>query len=410
MRRVFILLVIFPLLAGLNRAAAQDDCPLIAPEAISAVTQVCYAMENGTVCAGSGTVTIETADGQTAGQPIVPLANVKTITAEDGSAWSLVQLHLTDKLNEDNFATLLMFGAAALSVETDDSLPHGSVFSLTTEAAPCDELARPGLLVQAPVNSLTLLRVNGVDLAINGTAVLHAPEDGGLMVSALTRETILGQTGTVVFAGYSAQVNGDTVPEVVPYDPVNVAHLPTEILPQMEFVPLPGSGLVHEETVLHLRPDASAYTGTKVKVAVPVSLFGQDASGEWLYIRTYDGETGWVPAATLNVDVVGDMPVLESSGLAALERPIRPFGDVQARAITTAESNNLRDGPGQDYQIVTAVPLGAELEIYARSPEDEWFLVETTDGVRAWISVSIVDPVTPLNIMELPYSPDFPGQ
>jgi uncharacterized protein YgiM (DUF1202 family) len=176
----------------------------------------------------------------------------------------------------------------------------------------------------------------------------------------------------------------------------------------MELVPLPGSALVREETVLHLRPDASAYTGTKVKAAVPVSLFGQDPSGEWVYIRTYDGETGWVPASTLAVDVVGDMPILEE-GLAALQRPVRPFGDVQARGVTTAESNNLRDGPGQNYNIITALPLGAELDIYARSPEDEWFLVETSDGVRAWISVSIVSPVTPLDMAELPYSPDFPG-
>jgi SH3-like domain-containing protein len=320
-------------------------------------------------------------------------------------------LFLTDKLNGESYATLLLFGPAELMVETADNLPPGSAFTLTSETdpAPCGDLARPGVLVQAPSNSLTLLRVNGIDLAINGTAVIQAPNGGGLTVSALTRETILGQSGTVVFAGYSAQVDGEGNVEVAPYDPANVAHLPTEILPQMELVPLPGSGTVREETVLHLRPDASAYTGTQVKLAVPVSLFGRDASGEWLYIRSYDGATGWVPASALDVDGAGDMPILEASGLPTLQRPLRPFGEVQARGVTTAESNNLRDGPGQNYEIVQAVPLGTELNIYARSPEDEWFLVETTDGVRAWISVSIVNPVTPLNIAELPYSPDFPG-
>jgi hypothetical protein len=416
MRRVLIFLVIIPLFAGLRPAAAQDDsasCEPLIEQAVSTILDSCYSMENGTACAGSGAVTIETTDGQTVSQPggIVPLATVKSITAAgDGSAWSIAQLHLTDKVNRKDFATLLLLGPAVMILEADEDLPAGSVFSLTGDAdpAPCGDLARPGVLIQAPLNSLTLLRVNGIDLAVNGTAVIQSTDGKGLTISAITRETILGQSGTVVFAGYAMQVNGDPNAQVTPFDPANVAHLPTAILPVMELVPLPGSGSVIEETVLHLRPDASSYTGTKVKVLVPVSLFGQDPSGQWIYIRTYDGETGWVPASTLGLDVASDLPVLEE-GLAALQRPLRPFGDVQARGVTTAESNNLRDGPGQNYNIVAAVPLGSELAIYARSPENEWFLVETADGVRAWISVTIVSPTTPLTIEDLPYSPDFPG-
>jgi uncharacterized protein YgiM (DUF1202 family) len=78
--------------------------------------------------------------------------------------------------------------------------------------------------------------------------------------------------------------------------------------------------------------------------------------------------------------------------------------------LTTAELNNLRAGPGQTYEIVGTVPLNTGVDIYARSPDSEWLLIETSDALRAWISVTIFSPTSPGFVLEeLPLSPDYPG-
>jgi hypothetical protein len=75
-------------------------------------------------------------------------------------------------------------------IQTSASLTPGAAFSLMSAAPLCSDLPRPGVLVQSAENSLTLLNVNGVDLAINGMALIQAHDDFSLTVNALARETI----------------------------------------------------------------------------------------------------------------------------------------------------------------------------------------------------------------------------
>ncbi|MBN1200347.1 MAG: SH3 domain-containing protein [Anaerolineae bacterium] len=411
-RTLFLILAMLAAAAPITPVTAQDggeSCQAIYQAAVSAVMDNCVGMATGSVCWASGDVIIQASAAASGPGSTAPLDQTTAIaaTASD-SAWSMARLHVADGVSDDAFATLLVIGPASLTFNPSANLPPGADFTLVAEPepSPCAELAKPGVVVQAPEKYLTLLRVNGVNLAINGTAVLHSPDGETLTVSAITHETILSDSGTVVFAGYSATAMPLVeVPAVVPFDPAAVAFLPTEVLPRMEYVPLPGSAYVVQQTVLHLRPDASAYTGTTVKAGVPASVLARDSSGDWLYIRRYEGGIGWVPREALDVDVPVEMPVIERD----LPPLVRPFGAVQARGATTAEHNNLRDGPGQQYEIVATVGLGTELNIYARGPLDEWLLVETPDGVRAWISIMLLDPLTPFNLAEMPYSPDYPG-
>ncbi|MBN1681192.1 MAG: SH3 domain-containing protein [Anaerolineae bacterium] len=393
-------------------AAAQDGgtCEAIYQGAVGEMLENCFVMGSGYACGASGAVTIDSASGLSEDTPgiYVALGDITALhLAEgDGSTWSMARLHIPDPVSADDAATIVVFGPAELTFEKSGRQPPGSVLTLTAaaEPSPCADVALPGLLVQSPEKSITLLAVNGVEIAINGTARIHLPGDGALTVSAITRETILAQTGTVVFAGYSATITGE-VPTVAPFDPAAVAHLPTEILPRMLRVALPGAAAVIEQTNLHLRPDPAAYTGTLVRVGLPVSVFGQSSGGDFVFVRTYDNLVGWVPLAALDMDISGAIPVFDT----ALPPLSRPFGPVQGRGSTNSEMNNLRDGPGQSYTIVITVPYGSEVNIYGRSPDGEWLLVESADGVRAWISAYLIDPLTPYNPDELPLSPDFPG-
>jgi SH3-like domain-containing protein len=398
--------------APASPAVAQDDgaCHALYQAALVDMMAHCFSIQSGTACSVSGDVTIAMASGQEVNGPggAARLSGVGALHAlpGDGSAWSMASLTIPDPLDARKVATLLVLGPLDLTFEADPALPAGAVFTIKggADPFPCSDLPRPGVLVQSPPNMLTLLRANGIDVAVNGLALIH-PLNGGIEVASLAKETILGQTGTVVFAGYGVQASGDSVSPVVPYDPASVAYLPVEILPEMTAIALPGNATVKATLTLFSRPAAESYTNTMVKAGLPVSVFGRSADDQWLYIRTYDGQLGWFPNASLDVSVPGELPVLTD----APPSPIRPFGSMQGLIKTSAEYNNLREGPGESYAIVATVPLWTDLTLYGRSTDDQWLYVETQDGQRAWISVLLVSPSTPYTLNELPYPPGYGG-
>jgi uncharacterized protein YraI len=412
MRRIGWFSLLIVLLAGFAAASAQDVCQTIYQQGIESLMNHCLVAASGTACWAAGTVTMQTTSGQSAAEvgATVPLPGVISLSTAKAEEWSLALLSVPVSSAGNATSTLVVFSPVTLTFDqTAADLPPGAAFTLVGGPEPpvCDGLPLPGLLVQSPEKNFAFLRVNGVDLTINGTAVLQATDANSLTVSAITRETYVGRTDSVIVrAGYSVQIVQGTVSIVAPYDPAAVAHLPTEILPHIEIVPLPGDALVRQQESLHLRPESSAYTGTVIQVGLPVSVLGQNSGGDWLHIRTYDGLTGWVPRAALELNVPVTPPVYDTAPLP----PLRPFGPVQAQGVTTSENNNLRAGPGQTYEVVGHLPLNSELNIYARSPDDEWLLVETADGVQAWISITIIKPTTPFTFTDLPYSPDFPRQ
>ncbi|NDJ77917.1 MAG: hypothetical protein GYB65_16835 [Chloroflexi bacterium] len=398
---------------GATPAAAQggdDACQQVYFDGVAELMAQCADLPNGNLCWASGDdVVIDTvSSGQLVSGPgtRVPFGVVTSVTIPDNSPdeWKLVRIHLVDPVNYNNFTTLLALGPLNLEVVEDD-MPPGSSFTLQTGAEPpCPALPHPGLLVQSPAQNLALLRVNGIDMVINGTAVLHSPDGVGVTVSAISRETILGATGTVVFAGYRVTVaEPGAAPVVEPYDPAAVAYLPTNTLPRVEVVPVPGNATVIEEINLFLRPQAEAYTNTMIAAGLPVSVLGQSTSREWLYVRAYDGTQGWMPRGYLNVQVSVEPPMYDEA-----PRPLtRPFGPVQSSGVTTTEYNRLRSGPGLTFEEVGHLALHVPVDVYARSPDNEWLLVETDEGVRAWLYIDLYGPTTDFDLANMPYSPDF---
>ena len=393
-------------------AAAQDggSCQALYQAALVDMMAHCFNLQAGTACSVSGDVSITMASGQVVDSP-GGAARLPGVTAlqtlpGDGSAWSVASLTIQDRLDARNAATLIVLGPLDLAFEADAALSPGAAFTVKggTEPYPCFDLPRPGVLVQSPPNTLTQLRVNGIEVTVNGMALIH-PLDGGIEVASLAKETILGQTGKVVFAGYGVQASGSTVSPVVPYDPASVAHLPVEILPEMLAIALPGNALVKETVNLFSRPAAESYTNTRVKAGLPVNVFGRSTDNQWLYIRTYEGQLGWFPVASLDVSVPGELPVFTD----APPSPIRPFGSAQGMIKTSAEYNNLREGPGESFAIVATVPLWTDLVLYGRSTDNQWLYVETLDGQRTWVSVLVVSPSTPYTLSELPYPPGYGG-
>ncbi|MBN1562816.1 MAG: SH3 domain-containing protein [Anaerolineae bacterium] len=407
-------LIIPPTLTYAQDTTTQPaTCTAIYQRALVDFMANCFDKPVETVCGAAGQVQIEMVSGQivesdtaTGSGSAARLSGVAAIRAlaGDGSAWSLASLTVPDMLDAHKSVTLLILGPAEVVFDTTSSATLGTAFTLNTpDPAPCGDLPHPGVLVQSPENSLTLLTVNGTDIAINGMALIWAREDSSILVSSLTRESILGQTGTVVFAGYMVRALGDAVSEVVPYDAAAVQHIPTEILPVMDVISLPGNATVLQANNIHTRPDPATYTNFLVNAGLPVTILGHNSASDWLLVRTYEGVVGWMPAFSLQVNVPVEMPVYDAIPAA----PIRPFGSVQTYVKTKEEHNNLRAGPGEDFDIVATVPLWSDLALYGRSPDDEWLLVETLDGVRGWVSVWLISTSTPYTMSELPYPPDL---
>ena len=400
------------LLAAPLHALAQGDnpsCDAQREDVITSIFNQCSGLDGAMACAGAGDVTFDPAPSGDAA-PYVPVADLVALDAPAAAGgWSVAWMNVVSSRQTPNqLAVLMIFGPASLTFEDAADLGPGAAFTLTSseQLSACGNLPLPGVLVQSPDKALTLLRINGIDLAVNGTTLIHASEDEGTTISAITRETILGDTGVVAFAGYSVTVAPDgTIGEVAPYDPARVSNLPVVVLPRMDVVPAPGGGSIVEDTVLHLRPAANAYTGTRVRVGLPVNAFGQDSTGEWLYIRTYDGLTGWVPRSAIEGEFTPDMPVFDT----APAPPERPFGPLYARGVTTSPLNNLRAGPGEQYEIVGQLSSGEPLEVYGRDTQGYWLQVQTADGLRAWISAALFQASTPFDADELPISPDAPA-
>lgn len=392
---------------GAAHAQGDDSCPALYQAATIAMMTHCFDAPVGTACAATASVSVELQSGQvlaTAGSK-ARLSGVGAIRAlpGDGATWGLARVSLPDPLNGQRATTLILLGPVEMEFEAAPGLPHGAAFVLKAPAGPslCPNLARPGVLVQSPPKTITLLRVNGIGLAVNGLALLNV-DGGDLIVSALSRETILSDSGTVIFAGYAARVGSAEVSPVTPYDPAWVAHLPTEVLPTIEVVALPGNALLTVEATLFSRPSLSSYTNTIIRAGLPVNVLGRSVDGEWLYVRSYEGALGWLPVDVLDVRVPGDIPVFEQ----APPLPARPFGAVYGYVETNAEQNILRAGPGQQYGIVATVPYRTGLSLYGRSRDDQWLYVEMADGTRAWINAGLISPSMPYPRDELPYVPE----
>lgn len=396
--------------AVVDAQADQVGCQQIIEQALVDVMAQCTETQPGTLCGASGDVTITMESGQVAAGAgaSARVGGVQSLqlAVGDGSAWPLALLALEDRFDSRKSATVIVLGPATLEFVSAAGLPDGAAFTLTTATMPlCSDLPMPGVLVQSPEASLTQLRVNETDVLVNGTALIGARSGGTLQVSALTKETILGQSGAVVFAGYTVSAAGAYAGAITPYDARHVQNLPVQALPVMQRVALPGNATVREAANLFSQPGPQHYTSTMISAGQPVSILGRDDSGDWLVVRTYAGQQAWMPVSALDVSVPVAIPVVESLPPALT----RPFGAVQGHVKTSYEHNNLRAGPGEQYDIVVTVPLWTDLALYGRSPDGNWLLVETLDGERAWMNTYLVSNSTPYSLTELPLPPDLPS-
>jgi SH3-like domain-containing protein len=84
-------------------------------------------------------------------------------------------------------------------------------------------------------------------------------------------------------------------------------------------------------------------------------------SGDWLNIRDFEGDTGWVYKSTVN-----------------------STPHVVIKASKNSDTNvNIRSGPGTDNAIVATASSGVVFKKI--SEKDQWVQVEHEEGIKGWI-------------------------
>jgi len=110
-------------------------------------------------------------------------------------------------------------------------------------------------------------------------------------------------------------------------------------------------------------------------------LLGRVSDNTWLYVKTSDGQAGWVK--TTSVDLAGtnlDYHPIEMSSYSP-ETTVTISGDTV----------NLRTGPGTNFSKVRALTYGEPLMLLGRVSDNTWLYVKTSDGQEGWVKTTWVN-------------------
>jgi len=110
-------------------------------------------------------------------------------------------------------------------------------------------------------------------------------------------------------------------------------------------------------------------------------LLGRMSDNTWLYVKTSDGQDGWIIATTINL-----------AGINLDYHPIEtPSPYLGTTVKVTGAIVKLRTGPGTNFAVVRRLTLGEPLMLLGRMRDNTWLYVETSEGQDGWIKMAWVD-------------------
>lgn len=378
MKKRLILSLIFLLMPQIA-FAQTPECQQNRAELVQLMVEACGMSRRGEVC----NATVDQLD------------EVRSLSADDGS---LLRINLPDIFSETDFATFYLIGPATLTVEDN-------AFTLNGDAQATRDCALPsGLLVQAPLGQLVVTHINQVELTFNDSLFITAAEDE-LVINVLRGNAVVRfeDATQVALAGYALNFDGDSV-EVEPYHYEELRNLPTELLPGIVTVGLPGNVRLIEASPLYETPAENAAIVVSLRASTLFNVLGQDPTGEWWHVVREDGVTGWLPAPVLDGTLPDDAPAYEST-----PQPLtRPYGLVAGHAHTPNHLVNLREGPYADAPVIVQLEGRTEFGVMGRNETGEWLQIILDEPVgddavnTGWIATWILPLPDSIRVNELP--------
>ncbi|MEM7346774.1 MAG: SH3 domain-containing protein, partial [Chloroflexota bacterium] len=210
--------------------------------------------------------------------------------------------------------------------------------------------------------------------------------------------------------------DGETSLNVVVDPQTYLSTISSQIGPIGGLSPVAMSITAQENVNLRQGPGAGYGVENTLARSELVAILGTDASKSWAYTVNSSLETGWIALENLRVTgSLDDAPVLPPDPLAALaEEFLSSFGaggtastssdepatpeitldEVEATtsATVTIEGLNLRQGPSAEYGRLGGLSKDEEVAILGVNRTEEWALIETASGDRAWASLDHLVP------------------
>lgn len=411
-----------------NSVQAQADTCVAQLETSVALSIVsCGTAARDTVCWGSGTMDYapkEIEISQLGDKLPLGLTNsIVAFSSPDNTNRSIVRVNFPDPFSNGGHTTGFLFGPMEMLSDADVAT-RWSTFTLNPievgESSACQNTPSPGLLLQAPNNQFLILTINGTKISashtvyvslktisVNGEGVTQT------VISVLRGFATAERDGQVqiALAGESFQVvdNVELKP-AIPLDYELVKNIPTQMLPRLVTIPLPGHVSVVQSSVLYLAPNAESQSNMTFNVGTQLNLLGQDVTGEWWHVIREDGVSGWIPSAAIS----GTFPfaAIVPRYEATPQPPTRLYGGIWGRGRTNSNYVNLRPIPSPDSDVLAQLIPGTEFGILGRSATGEWLQVQldtpapNTTITEGWLATSVVIVPNGFSVAELPIVPN----
>lgn len=252
-----------------------------------------------------------------------------------------------------------------------DPSAFAEIDALANEASLAEPGFRPDLLQARPVPAT---------IAAESANVRNGPGTNYDKIGEVANGnalTLLSRAGE----WYKAQRDDGTIVWVMA-ELLAVNATAASLLPEATDIPAPPPPKVATvvEANLNLRdgPDTKYVGMTKLEANIQLDLLAR--YNDWYQVQTGQGQIGWVrsdflniaPGVTERIEVVTEIPDPNPALV----------GVIQEQGV------NLRGGPGTDYDKVTKLNSGVQLDLLARY--EDWFKVKTSDGKTGWISNELV--------------------
>jgi CRP-like cAMP-binding protein/uncharacterized protein YgiM (DUF1202 family) len=143
-----------------------------------------------------------------------------------------------------------------------------------------------------------------------------------------------------------------------------------------------------------------------------VNVLGRDEMGDWVKVGLDSGAEGWVAAEFVDVgDNLKAVPVITpepiatpTTGLTPTAMPsptVPPEATAAPTAVptvtvpiasrTTGGGLRMRSGPGTDYEVLTFLAEGQEVNVLGRDETGEWLKISLDSGEEGWVAAEFVD-------------------
>lgn len=143
-------------------------------------------------------------------------------------------------------------------------------------------------------------------------------------------------------------------------------------------------------TGLNMRtaPNVEASVIATLPYGTQVTLHGRNAGGRWILVQAEAGR-GWVSAYYLKTGVsLRSLPVADETGTA-------DSSSTSPGTATTTANLRLREGPGEQHDIVVVLPRGTAVTLGNRSNNGNWVHVTTAAGQSGWVSTCCITSGSP---------------